>query len=343
MRLQRLITFSSIALLGACGGGSDGDGNNVVDPGAIVGALQIPITEETAPATTAIVLESMDEAFDASESALGFGGAVGAVVETDGPGAVATALAMADRARDSIRATSGALPTGAVITETEACTGGGEATVTIDTGSLSEQEFVLALQDGVIPSGVSITTAFDNCLEEEAGLLDGSVTLVIEQLDIDGVLGVDTFTMVFSAIFDDFVSEEGSLDGDISLSAVSGPGQTNVDVSGDSLAVGLAGESLTLLDYVVDTFEDNTALVENFDFTLRVSGLGQITVDTLEAWRTLGFSETPISGVLRIVGLDNGSILVTALDEMSVQLDVDEDGDGTVDATIITTWDELED
>ncbi|MEM8769962.1 MAG: hypothetical protein AAGE43_21210, partial [Pseudomonadota bacterium] len=233
--------------------------------------------------------------------------------------------------------------TGAVISETEPCTDGGTATVSIDTGSLSEQEFVLALQDGVIPSGVAITTAFDNCLESEAGLLDGSVTLVIEQLDLEGELGVDTFSMVFSAIFEDFTSEEGSIDGDISLSAVSSPGQTNVDVSGDSLAVGIDGEALTLVDYVVDTFEDTTALIENFDFTLQVSGLGEITVDTLEAWRTLAFAETPISGVLRIVGLDGGSILVTALDEVNVQLEVDEDGDGTVDVTIMTTWDELED
>jgi hypothetical protein len=46
--------------------------------------------------------------------------------------------------------------------------------------------------------------------------------------------------------------------------------------------------------------------------------------------------------VLRIRGADNASITITALDEVTVQLEVDSDGDGSVDATIVTTWAELD-
>jgi hypothetical protein len=36
------------------------------------------------------------------------------------------------------------------------------------------------------------------------------------------------------------------------------------------------------------------------------------------------------------------SVLVTVLDNLSVQLDIDLDRNGTIDETIVVTWDELD-
>jgi hypothetical protein len=338
MHFLRFLFVISVFLLGACGGGSSSNGN-LPDP--VQGQNLVLITEATAEETAGTVLDSIDGAFDASESALGFGGAVGARVDGDTRAAVATAIELADRARDSVTFMTTGVSTGAVISETQDCTDGGMSSVSINTGDLSEEEFTLALQDGGIPAGVSISTEFADCREGDS-VLNGSVTLEIESMSLEGELGMDTFVLAFRAVFDDFTAGDGSIDGDISLSITSAPGQTDVVVSGDRLAISVSGELLSLLDFDVSSVEDTSALVETFDFTLSISSFGNVTVETVETWRTLAFAEEPISGVLRIIGAGNGSITVTALDEMSVQLEIDEDGDGTVDATIITTWDELD-
>jgi hypothetical protein len=142
-------------------------------------------------------------------------------------------------------------------------------------------------------------------------------------------------------VFEDFQTDQGSIDGDISLMLTSTAGMTDASISGDSLEVSVSGEALALVGYSVTAMEDNTEVVETFDFTLQVTVLGELSVETLESWRTLAFAENPISGALRIIGADDGSITVTALDETSVELQVDTDGDGSVDATIMTTWTEL--
>lgn len=338
MHFLRYLSIIPVFLLSACGSGSSST-SNLPDP--VQGQNFVVITEAAAEETAGTVLASIGGAFDASESALGFGGAVGARVDGDTQAAVATAIVLADRARDSVAFMTTGVSTGAVISESQDCTNGGMSALTINTGSLSAEQFALALQDGTIPAGVSISTQFENCAEGDS-VLNGSVTLEIESLSLQGELGVDAFTLAFRAVFDDFTTGSGRIDGDVSLNITSAPGQTNVVVSGDTLAVSVSGQLLSLLEFDVSSSEDTSALLETFDFTLSISSLGRLTVETLEAFRTLAFADEPISGVLRIIGAGNGSITVTALDETNVQLEIDENGDGTVDATIITTWAELD-
>ena len=102
-----------------------------------------------------------------------------------------------------------------------------------------------------------------------------------------------------------------------------------------------SGETVSLVAYLMTVTENTVGLVETFDFTLEVT-LGSVAVETLEEWRTALGGDNPLSGVLRIIGADDASITVTALDEMSVQLDVDTNGDGVTDVTIMTTWEELD-
>lgn len=338
MYIRWLFAISCVWALAACGGGGGSD-NNIIGP--IQGLDRVPITADTAEETAATVVRSIDGAFSAGESALGFGGAVGARVEGDPQAAVDVALEMAERARGSVVSLASGAAVGAVITETQDCTGGGSVSVSIDTGSLSEEEFAAALQEGSIPAGTTVTTEFTSCVEPESGTLNGTVRLVIQQLAISGEIGVDAFTIEFDAEFVNFQTDEGTIHGDISLLLTSNAGATDATISGDSLEVSASGEALALVSYRVTAMEDNSEVVETFDFTLQVSVLGELDVETLESWRTLAFAENPISGVLRIVGDKDGSITVTALDETSVELKVDADGDGVVDATIVTTWAEL--
>ena len=336
MRIHGYLAAIAVSALAGCGGG----GSAVDAAATALTSNMVPITEQTAEATAAAVVKSIDGAFDAGESALDFGAAIGARIEGDSAGAAGIALDMAMQARETATSASFSTAVGAVITQGRDCLGGGTATVSMDTGSLSEQEFTDMLLAGSIPPGTSIRTEFMDCIEGDE-TLDGAVTIVIQQLSLEGEIGLDTFTIQFSATFEDFQSDELSIDGDISVLLVSDAGGTDAQISGSSLEVSASGETLEMLNYAVTAVEDPEALVETFDFTLDVT-LGQLIVETLVELRTLAFAENPISGTLRILGADDASITIVALDEVNVQLDVDTDGDGVTDVTIMTTWDELD-
>jgi hypothetical protein len=49
----------------------------------------------------------------------------------------------------------------------------------------------------------------------------------------------------------------------------------------------------------------------------------------------------PFAGELLIVGANNASIRLVALDDTNVRLDTDIDGDGEVDESETTTWDDI--
>ena len=51
----------------------------------------------------------------------------------------------------------------------------------------------------------------------------------------------------------------------------------------------------------------------------------------------------PNTGVMRITGANNSNVIFTVISNTTVQLEVDEDGDGVVDDTITVPWADLED
>ena len=67
---------------------------------------------------------------------------------------------------------------------------------------------------------------------------------------------------------------------------------------------------------------------------------GSITFETLEDFIVMG-DDNPSSGRM-LISDSNSSVLVTALDNLNVQLDIDLDLDGVIDQTIVLTWPELD-
>jgi len=47
---------------------------------------------------------------------------------------------------------------------------------------------------------------------------------------------------------------------------------------------------------------------------------------------------TPVRGVRVVTGAANSSETITAVDSINITIDIDADGNGTVDQTINTTW-----
>lgn len=343
LKLRMIIAVLAAGALGACGGGggssSGGAINNIAPP--VVGGPLLVITPENAEETAADVIDALEGAFGAGNSALDFGGAIGARVEAGNPAASEFALDFAQRARDSVVSAADSVAVGAVITETEDCSDGGSTTVSIDTGSLSQVEFSNALQDGQIPPGTSVSIRFNECMQPGQPTLNGGFTVVFQQFTVDGLIGEDAMTLEFTATFDSLSSPDGTISGDISFLLVSDVGMTRIDISGEGLSIASSTESIALLDYLVNALQDTESLSETFDFTLDISSLGQVTVLGIDPWVTSNFAEFPGSGSLRVSGADDTSITITALDEVNVQLEVDSDGDNVANVTIITTWVDL--
>ena len=67
---------------------------------------------------------------------------------------------------------------------------------------------------------------------------------------------------------------------------------------------------------------------------------GNVTFETLQDFLVIG-DDNPSEGQL-LISDSVSSVLVTVIDNISVQLEIDVDLDGTIDRTIIVTWAELD-
>jgi hypothetical protein len=117
---------------------------------------------------------------------------------------------------------------------------------------------------------------------------------------------------------------------------------TVVTTMGSSLTVtdGISTETLT--DFSSTVTEDTSMFPANFttEATGRVSSTqfeGVVSYDTPVAFEATG-DGFPYVGEMLVFGTNNSSIRITAIDEDTVLIEADYDGDGAVDATIETTW-----
>jgi len=102
-------------------------------------------------------------------------------------------------------------------------------------------------------------------------------------------------------------------------------------------------ETETLSDYVLDETLDLNALMQvastsgTFASTLLE---GTVTFETLQDF-VIMLDDNPSAGQL-FISDNSSSVLVTVLDNINVQLDIDVDLDGMIDRTIVVTWAELD-
>lgn len=94
----------------------------------------------------------------------------------------------------------------------------------------------------------------------------------------------------------------------------------------------------TLTQESNDIDDDWTAWIEGEFYDSGVGGV--MTLETMVAFEGHGDSG-PDTGVLEIHGAGNSLVRLTAIDETNVRLEVDEDGDGVIDETSVTTWDAI--
>jgi hypothetical protein len=202
--------------------------------------------------------------------------------------------------------------------------------------------------------GDTITATFNACTDEFGDQIDGTLTIRITQVtgDVDNppfTLGVSvTFNLTFTEGMDTFtvtggfnitLSDDGA--GGISI-VMSG---TNFSFSGTENGMPVS-ESLTNFRYEL-TFDEITG-----DYTVDFSGTistgdlgGAVTFDTTTPFQGTTTQEfdlqNPIAGVLEVNGAGGSKAILTVTGLNTVRIQIDDDGDGTFETTINTTWDAL--
>lgn len=340
--MKRVFIVCTICTLMGCSSGGGGDGGFNFSR-----APAMALTSDDADLATAVVLDGIDVAMNAGGGALDLsGGAVGVKIETDNRSDPAeTAVDLAIMARGFVTSTFDGGPIGAVIEQTQPCDVSGSVTVSIDTGSLSQEDFTLALQQGSIPQGTSVGMTFQQCVNTGSQQLDGGFNVTFEAFPLDGLVGVDDLFIQIKAEFDHLKADAQEVFGDLTVALTSHiTGATEMESSGDLLQLTVNGETTTLIDYVISLADDGVQFFEtSMDFIINDTRLpGELTITTLAPFMIDHLDDWPMSGSLKVAGADNGSLTVIALDSINVEIDLDVDGDGTPEATTFTTWDELD-
>jgi hypothetical protein len=196
-----------------------------------------------------------------------------------------------------------------------------------------------------LSAGDRITLAYAACDDGES-VTDGTFAMTITAFSGDFVsgmfaLGIAVDVTAFQVAT---AAETVTADGDISvtLNALSSP-TLAVTLASTSLAVGSNGASHELSGFAAAQNVNQATGEYTFDAGGTIASSvfdGAVNFDTTEAFAGVGV-EYPASGEMLVTGADNGTIRVIALDNVFVRLEIDADGNGTVDAVIDTTWEEL--
>ncbi len=159
----------------------------------------------------------------------------------------------------------------------------------------------------IAPWGLALTIGFDNL----------SATDSADTVIIDGGLDLD-------------LSSEDNLVIDLSIATA-------------SLAAQQSSISATLSDYVLAGTFDLNALARELSANGAFASTlleGSVTFETLQDFMVFG-DDNPSAGQLLISDVSS-SVLVTVLDNINVQLEIDIDLDGVIDRTIVVTWTDLD-
>ena len=198
-----------------------------------------------------------------------------------------------------------------------------------------------------LSAGDTIRAEYAACDDGLGEIVDGTVDTTIRMFSGDILSGSYNVTMRIELIdFDVTTGSDhvlGNGDATASLDTTAAP-FVSTTVSGDSLASMMNSSSATLSAY--SSAQTVDAGLSPAPYTISAAG----TLDSSELSGVVRYStpvtfegddvDFPHAGELLVTGADSSARLI-AVDNVNVRIEVDSDGDGTVDQTIDTTWTEL--
>jgi hypothetical protein len=206
--------------------------------------------------------------------------------------------------------------------------------------------------------GDTLTFTFDSCTYDTDVIVNGTIGITLTQISED-FTGKPPYELGIDTVFTDFtVDDHGSVytsNGDLSmLITENASGDTTKQVNGTSLSIffgsSTKNNTLTLTDYLIDLTEYSSG-----DYSVSQQGTIELAIPFISIGATFTTitpftgnhntgSGDPTAGELHLIGAAGSQAWIIAQpDGVNVQIDIDIDGDDTVDATVMTTWAELKD
>jgi hypothetical protein len=218
----------------------------------------------------------------------------------------------------------------------ESCANGGTVDVSITQANIN-----------TITVGDRIVATFVDCDDGLGYVMSGTVDITFT--DVQGDILTEVFLLGMDIVMTDVVITEGTStatgEGDflLTLDSLDFP-VMRMSLSGDELQLGNNGEVFTLTDFdhrlQVDLGPPE-ALVANVLGRLASSTLdGSVDYDTPVTIEAVDNGD-PYMGEILVTGADDSTVRIVIVDDNNIRLEIDEDGDGTVDEFIDTNWDEL--
>lgn len=336
---SRVVTLTFLTgLLAACGGGGGSDDGNSFGGGGS-GSDSVTLTSENAETVTAAVVNT---AFGTDDFSSGIG-LIGVVQTTDNVeyGVEEVVGEIFGGFQKLYYSGTADLLSGVVIPpETTACLN--------ENGTMTVSGEVTDPTMAEITSGDFIRIEFSNCDLGEGVTLNGVVTGTFGELSGDFNNEIPPYSLSMSVEMDQFsitsVGETVVADGDFSLSLSISETQTSTQVlEGQFLQFTYDGQIIALEDFNISQEIDLTSGA----YTRDISGVlnsdaigGSVEFTTVQTFEGSGIGN-PEAGELLITGANNSTVRVIVIDAVNLALEVDSDGNSTVDNTINTTWDEL--
>jgi hypothetical protein len=309
-----LVVASTMSLVACGGGGGGGSGVAPITATAVIDSL-------TAPAIAGAVVG----AASGTQSI----GDLGGLAAPAGPGALPV-----------MEANVGAPPTAEVTIgpETTTCAGpgGGEQTFTAE---IANPE--------TMSGGDSISLLFSLCDQGDGTVLDGGFDFVVQSFQGDPLTGAFLFNVgvTVSSLSMTEGGETETLSGDMNLTVDTlNPPAAATSVYGSSLTVLSGVETGSLSEFSIVTTVDplaGTSLFEVNGYLMSSEFTGEVHFTTMAALQLDGTGE-PTTGQVVITGADGATITMRVVSAQQVELDIDLDGDGSIDEMQVTTWAELQ-
>jgi hypothetical protein len=296
----------------ACGGGNDSSGSSGSGGGAEPGSID----SQSAP----LIAEAVAEAVVSGQN-------VSVIGEFSVPSPTTGLAGIGKDAPQTLAAAFGP--------ETVPCDGGGTLTTS----------GTFAVPDS-ITVGDMLSFEFLDCDDGAGVVLDGRLGFEIVAFTGDVAMGMLTLTVSMNLDTLQFLENGtgGSMDGDLSFTIdTTNTPESFIAVSSSELTVALGAESTTLSEYIMNMTLDPTlgTVTLHSSATLSSSALaGTFSYVTTESLVFTG-DGGPSAGRIVVTGAGGATMTITVLSAQQIELELDVDGNETIDEVIVTNWAEL--
>jgi hypothetical protein len=317
-------------LLAACGGGGgDGGGGTpppTAEPLQITSANYQTVAQEAASSTYYLL--------DSSQFVTG--------AQVDTRPALA-ALAWRQFVKLPRQLAAPGWVTGATMTETMQCSGGGQIQATINDTNGNQD----------IDAGESATLVATGCVESGV-TINGTLGFTVNTLS--GDLYGDVYAASIGVTLGSFSVASGggneSASGTMAIDiAATGPNASTLKVSVGSLSMkgdfGGITDTVSMQNYVIQ--QTLTPMGNGSKSSTSVSGVfassafeaRSVTLSTVSPFVALPDDAYPSSGQMLATGLAGSKVSLTALNATTVLLELDANGDGTYESSVSRAWSSL--